>query len=257
MREMMAMTREAAEPTLVRCLCTAADLSQHTEAYVELVFALSPDLSGWFRWIDGLGPDATEETRLYALNTLGDLARRGHAAARDFLRAYVIGGRHWRDALSQFLVDGLDLDPEAWTRVLPRIDDDELELHIAVGLDRPVWRQLATEHERVRRILQERHDRRAQQRTGSEWSDANYANAASSRQRWSVLESLIRQDPEAAKQFLVDGLWDGSHSFRERCIAQCDVRWRGVRERLMELADMPGSRSALAARRRLAEHTGS
>lgn len=253
-REMMSMTREAAEPTLVRCLCTAGELSQHTEAYVELVFALSPDLSAWFQWIDGLGPDATEEVRLYALNTLGELARRGHAEARDFLRAYVIGGCHWRDALSQFLVDGLDLDQAAWARVLPRIDDDELDLHIGAGLDSPVWRQLATDHERVRRVLQGRQDGRVQQRAESEWSDVNYASAASSQRRWRVLESLIRQAPEAAKQFLVDGLWDGSHCFRERCIAQCDVRWPGVRERLTELAKMLGCRSAFAARRRLEEN---
>ena len=59
------------------------------------------------------------------------------------------------------------------------------------------------------------------------------------------------QDPDAAVPYLIDGLWDGSENYRDRCIARCDLSWPGVRERLTELAGMRGSKSANAARRRL------
>src|SRR5262245_993577 len=70
-RELLRMPVESARETLVRCLCTDGDLGQHDEAYVELVTALSLDLSPWYQWIDNLDPDVAEETLLYAFNTLG------------------------------------------------------------------------------------------------------------------------------------------------------------------------------------------
>lgn len=250
-RELLGMPREVARQTLVQCLCTEGDLCQHDEAYVELVLALSPELSPWFRWIDALAPETEEETRIYAFNMLGELARRGHGAAHDYLRRHALTGRHWRDALSQFLVEGVELDLDAWSELLPRVDDDELELYVHSKPDSPLWTQLAGEQERVDRLLRERCDRHARYEGELRWSQANYANASLSQRRWRVLQSLLERDPEGAVPFLVDGLWDGSIGYRERCIAHCDLGWPGVRERLAELASMTGSRSAEAARRRL------
>lgn len=248
-RELLRSPIELARRTLVQCLCTDGDLCQHDEAYVELVMRLSPDLSPWFQWIEALGPDAAEETRVYAFNALGELAVRGHAAASDFLRHYVLEGRHWRDALNQYLVDGIELDRAAWSMLLPRLDDEDLELHFE--LDNPLWTALAAENDRVDRLLRTKRDRRARHQASLSWSPANYANADLSQRRWKVLESLLEQDPDAAVPYLIDGLWDGSENYRDRCIARCDLGWPGVRERLTELAGLRGSKSAEAARRRL------
>ncbi|MFY9342471.1 MAG: hypothetical protein WAT39_08270 [Planctomycetota bacterium] len=219
---------------------------------MELVVVLSPDLSQWFQWIDGLAPDATEDTRLFAFNTLGELARRGHGGARTFLRRQALEGRNWQDALSQFLV-GISLDHDAWSQLLPRVDDETLGLHVDPA--DPVWARLAGEDVRVARFVREKREVRDRRADAAQWSAANYAAAESSQRRWRVLESLTERDPAAAVPFLIDGLWDGSHLYRDRCIVRCDPNWPGVRERLAELANAPGSKSAAAARRRLNETT--
>jgi hypothetical protein len=243
--------RDTARELLLACLSTAEGLTQHSEAYAELVFALAPDLSAWFRWIDGLPPDAPEDVCLYAFNMLGELARRGHADARAALRAPVLTGAHWHVALAQYLLEGVDLDVAAWSVLLPRLPDDELDLHIHTRLDSPVWAQLAELDERVWRLLRERREQRERRLAREAWSEANYAQAKSAPQRWRVLQSLLEQDPLAARPFLIDGLWDGSVGYRERCIAACDLSWPAVRPRLEALAMQAGSRSASMARARL------
>ncbi|WP_374615835.1 hypothetical protein [Thauera aminoaromatica] len=239
--------------TLMKCLCTEGDLSQHHEAFVELVVALSPDLAPWYRWIDALAPSAAEETLLHAFNMLGLLSIRGHAGARPFLDSYVLQGIHWQVALSQYLHDGLNLDLATWSTLLSRLDDETLALHVYGKPDAALWDTLAGEHERVGSILRSERDRRARQKAAVAWSSSNYATAELSHTRWRVLESLLERDPEAATPYLIDGLWDGSFSYRDRCIERCDLGWPGVRERLAELASMAGSRSAWAARRRLGD----
>lgn len=79
---------------------------------------------------------------------------------------------------------------------------------------------------------------------------ANYANATRSCRRWRVLEALLRVDGAMARPLLIDGLWDGDVSYRERCIEHCDPAWSGVRPRLEELARSPGT--GRAASRKLA-----
>jgi hypothetical protein len=248
-REMFALPRAIAGDALIQCLCTNEDLGQHREAYAELVLALAPDLSAWFRWIEALRVEAPEDLRSCAFNTLGEVARRGQGEATSFLRSYVVDGIHWRNALDQFLVDGIELDDAVWAKLVSRLNDDELDLLLTVSLDSPRWSRLAIEDERVRRLLHERLDRRDQDRARFAWSEANYGNAPASRFRWKVLASLLEQAPDAARPLLIDGLWDGSPWFRERCMALCDPSWPGVRERLIELAGMTGSQSAMAARR--------
>src|SRR5690606_1360485 len=125
-RELLRMPVEPARQVLVQCLCTEANLSLHIEGFVELALSLSPDLSPWHRWIDGLGSDVTEEARLFVFNTLGELAARGHSESRVFLHRYVMQGRHWRDALSQYLADQLSLELADWVVLLPRVDDETL-----------------------------------------------------------------------------------------------------------------------------------
>lgn len=253
-REVLCLPRDLAQQVLLQCLCTADDLTEQREGFVELVFALSPDLAPWFHWIEALGPDTPEEVRIYAFNTLGDLTQRGHGEAQQFLRNQVLWGCHWRDALEQYLVEGCELDLEAWSGLLPRLSDQDLDLHIYSKPDRPLWRELASADPRVERILRERLAKRAAYEQVTAWNEANYAHAASSQRRWKVVESLLRQTPEKAKPLLVDGLWDGSRVYREKCIARCHLEWPGVRARLLELARMGGSSPvAEAARRRLEE----
>lgn len=250
-RELLRMPVEAARLQLVQCLCTEGDLGQHDEGFIELVTVLSPDLSSWYRWIETLAADVTEETRLYTFNLLGELSVRGDTRARAFLDRYVLDGCHWRDALSQYLVEGVDLDRGAWSKLLPRLEDEELAVHVYCKLDDPSWIALAAEDERLTHILRVERDRRAQREAAAAWSHANYAAADLSQQRWRVLESLLKRDPQAAAPYLIDGLWDGSHAYRNRCIDRCDLGWPGVRERLVELANIAGSRSATVARRRI------
>lgn len=250
-REVLRMPIEPAQRALVQCLCTDGDLVAHHEGFVELVVALSPDLMPWFQWIEALAPDATEETRLHAFQLLGTLSARGHQVARAFLDRYVLEGRHWQDALDQYLVDGLDLGLTAWSALLARVDDATLARHMSCKIDAPTWNALATHHERVARVLRAERERRARRMDAVAWSPTNYASAELSQQRWRVLESLCKQDPQAAVPYLIDGLWDACPSYRDRCIGMCDLGWPGVRERLVELARTAGSRSAAAARRRL------
>jgi hypothetical protein len=250
-REVLRLPIEPAQRALLQCLCTEGDLVQHHEGFVELVVALSPDLRPWYRWIEELGPDATEETRLHALNLLGTLSARGHREARAFLDRYVLEGRHWQDALDQYLVDGLDLGPAAWSALLGRVDDATLARHVSGKLDAPVWDALAVDHERVAAVLRVEREQRARRMDAVAWSPTNYASAELSQQRWRVLESLCERDPQSAAPYLIDGLWDACPSYRDRCISMCDLGWPGVRERLVELACTVGSRSAAAARRRL------
>lgn len=255
-RELLRMPVEPARETLVQCLCTEGDLVQHHEGFVELVVALSPDLTPWFRWIEKLGPDAAEETRLHAFNLLGTLSARGHRGARAFLDGYVLEGRHWRDALDQYLVDGLDLAPAAWSALLARVDDATLARHVSGKLDAPVWDALAVDQERVATVLRVEREQRARRKDAVAWSSTNYANAELSQHRWRVLESLCKHDPQGAVPYLIDGLWDACQSYRDRCISMCDLAWPGVRERLVELARAAGSSSAAAARRRLESSLG-
>lgn len=252
-RELLRMPIEPAQRALVQCLCTEGDLVAHHEGFVELVVALSPDLTPWFRWIEALAPDASEETRLHAFQLLGTLSARGHQGARAFLDGYVLEGRHWQDALDQYLVEGLDLGLAAWSALLARVDDATLARHVYWKIDAPLWDALAADHERVAAVLQSEREQRARRMEAVAWSPTNYASAELSQRRWRVLESLHRQDPQGAAPYLIDGLWDACPSYRERCIGMCDLGWPGVRERLVELASMPGSSSADAARRRLAE----
>jgi hypothetical protein len=254
-RELLRMPVETARETLVRCLCTDGDLCVHDEGYAELVMALSPDLSPWYQWIDNLAPDVAEETLIYAFNTLGQLAVRGHEGARGFLRRHVLEGRHWQSALGQYLRDDLELDRDAWAMLLPRLDEETLQLHISGELESSVWSELAASDGRVAAILHAKREKRAWRDAASSWSCSNYADAAASQRRWRVLLSLIEQDPTAAVPFLIDGLWDGSYLYRNGCIERCDLAWPGVRARLSELAKMAGSRSAEAARKRLDSST--
>jgi hypothetical protein len=247
------MPIEPAQRALLQCLCTEGDLAQHHEGFVELVAALSPDLTPWYRWIEALTSDATEETRLHAFNMLGTLSVRGHREARAFLDGYVLEGRHWQDALEQYLADDLDLGLAAWSALLVRVDDATLARHIYCKIDAPLWDALAADHERVAAVLRAEREQRARRMDAVAWSPTNYASAELSQRRWRVLESLRRQDPQGAVPYLIDGLWDACYSYRDRCIGMCDLGWPGVRERLVELARLPGSRSANAARRRLAE----
>jgi hypothetical protein len=258
-RQLLGMADAAAQKTLMQCLCTSGDLCLHVEGYVELVLALSPDLSRWYRWIDALAADAPEDTRTYAFNTLGELARRGHDGAGRFLRRHVLEGCCWRDALSQFLV-GVALDRDAWSQLLPRVDDETLALHVTPG--DPLWAEVAAADARVERIVREQRERRqhraagapvvAQQQVTGSWSEASYASAPLSHRRWHVLAALIEQDPAAAAPFLVDGLWDCSYLYRIRCVERCDLGREGVRERLVALASQRSSRTAPEAARRLA-----
>jgi hypothetical protein len=245
------MPIEPARQTLVRCLCTEGDLSQHHEGYIELVVALSPDLAPWYRWIEALGSQATEETRLHAFNLLGSLSARGHNEARAFLDCYVLEGSHWQDALSQYLVEGLDLGLASWSALLARVDDEVLSTHVHCKLDAPLWNALAADHERVATVLRAARELRARRMDAVAWSPTNYASAELSQRRWRVLESLRKQDPQGAVPYLIDGLWDACCSYRNRCMSLCDLRWPGVRERLVELARTAGSESAALARRRL------
>lgn len=247
-RELLSLPRAAAAPTVLQCLCTAGVDPQHGTAYTELVTACVPDLTPWYRWFRELTPELPEEEVLCAFHVLGALARLDHGDTRAFLRAYVLDGRRWHDALSQYLMDALELDEEAWMQLLPRLDDETLRLHCR---DNPVWMQLATINPRVARLLETR--RQQQQRLKDElaWTEHNYANAALSQQRWRVLMALLQCDPAAAQPLLVDGLWDGSWRYRELCIERCDPNWPLVRARLQELASCPDEAVAKAARSRL------
>ena len=218
-RELLRMPIESARRTLVQCLCTEGDLAQHHEAFVELVVALSPDLKPWYRWIDELSPSAAEETLVHAFNMLGELSMRGHAEARAFLRSQALEGHHWRAALDQCLVEGAGLDQATWSRLLARVDDETLASHVYSKPDDPMWDALAVEHERVGRVLRAERERRARNKDAVSWSPDNYASAELSQRRWRVLESLIAQDAQAATPYLIDGLWDGCYSYRDRCIA--------------------------------------
>ena len=250
-REVLRMPTEPARQALLRCLCSEGDLAQHHEGFVELVVALSPDLTPWYRWIEALAADATDETRLHAFNMLGALSARGHTEARAFLDGYVLEGRHWQDALDQYLVEGVDLGVAAWSALLVRVDDATLARHVCCKLDAPLWDALAADHDRVGTVLRAEREQRARRLDAVSWSPTNYASAELSQRRWRVLASLRKQDPQAAVPYLIDGLWDACYSYRERCIGMCDLAWPGVRERLTELAGTAGSRSAAAARRRL------
>ena len=252
-REVLRMPIDSARQALLRCLCTEGDLSQHHDGFVELVVALSPDLAPWYRWIEALGSGVTEETREHAFNMLGALCARGYPEARAFLDRYVMEGSHWQDALSQYLVEGVDLGLASWSALLARVDDETLATHVYCKLDAPLWDALAVEHERVAAVVREQRDRRSRREASQRWSPDNYASAELSQRRWRVLESLMKRDPEASVPYLIDGLWDGSYGYRDRCIQRCDLGWPGVRERLAELACMQGSRSAAAARRRITE----
>ena len=182
---------------------------------------------------------------------VGALSIRGHAEARAFLHGHALEGHHWRNALSQYLVEGMDLDQAAWSRLLTRVDDETLALHVYCKRDDAVWDALAIEHERVGRVLHAARDRSARYKAAVSWSPANYASAELSQTRWRVLESLLEQDRQAAIPYLIDGPWDGSYIYRNRCINRCDLDWPGVRERLAELARMHESESAEVASRRL------
>lgn len=249
-RELLAMPRETAGDVLVRCLCTEGDLVQNSDGYAELVERLAPDLTRWFAWIDGFGPDVSEDTRLAAFQLLGELVARGHGAARAFLRSYLLGGLHWQDALQVTGFD-VDLERDVWEVLLPRLDEETLRVQVGCSLDKPLWDELAASDERFAAVLRRQRECRAQQQARTAWSEANYAEATLSQRRWRVLESLLAQDPAAAAPLLIDGLWDACSSFRERCIERCDLAWPGVRERLAELAAMPRGRAAAKARARL------
>lgn len=192
------MPVEPAQKALLHCLCTEGDLAQHQEGYLELVAELSPDLTPWYRWIEALPAEATEETLLHTFQMLGALTARGHREARAFLDGYVLTGRHWHHALDQYLADGVDLGLEAWSALLERVDDETLARHIYWKIDAPLWDALATDHERVARVLRAEREKRARRMDAVAWSPANYASAELSQRRWRILESLCRQDPRGA-----------------------------------------------------------
>ncbi|MCU0865450.1 MAG: hypothetical protein MUC36_16825 [Planctomycetes bacterium] len=279
-RELLVMPIETARAILLHCLFTAGDLTHNHQAHAELVQKLAPDLTHWLRWVAAL-PIATpaesaadECTRLGAFHLLGDLAGQGHADALAFLREHVFTGRHWQDALTQLHWHELDFEPPpdapaaaAWSQWLARLDDEALTTLLATGPAHPMWRRLGW-HERVRPRLDQAPacssqppasntdapDQPAEPRRVAPplpWSEAAYAAAPNGAQRWRVLESLRSLDPAAAIPLLIDGLWDGHGSYRERCIAHCLLDRPGVRERLLELANGFATNVAAAARRRL------
>ena len=283
-RELLAMPAETARAILLRCLFTAGDLSHNHAAHVELVLKLAPDLTLWLCWVAALpmanpAESAADEcTRLGAFHLLGGLAAQGHADALAFLREHVFTGRHWQEALTQLHWHELDFEPPpdtpaaaAWSQWLARLDDDELTTLLTTAPDHPMWRRLG-QHERVRTLLDRAparsphspasHTDTPDQLAGPphiapplQWSEAEYAAAPNGARRWRVLESLRRQNPAAAIPLLIDGLWDGHSSYRERCIAHCPLDRPGVRERLLELANVFATDVAAAARRRLQADT--
>lgn len=257
-RELLAMPPEQASRVLLECLCTqdgpSGGLVQHYEAYVELMLELSLDLSEWFRWIDQLGPEVTEDTLLYAVRLLDEAAARGHAESIAFLRGYVVRGHHRDFALGEIAGNEQVLDVHTWAQLLPRLDDDTLSRHMGSGGS--PWDELARRDERVARILRDKRQRQTESVARTVWSAANYAAAEWSAQRWKVLKDLIDRDAASAAPLVVDGLWDGSWMYRNRCIELCDLDLPGVRDRLTDLAAMAQSHAADAARRRLSELPG-
>lgn len=252
-RELLAQPADVAASTLVACLCTPAGLAPHVPGYAELVLALQPDLGPWFRWVDCLGADVDDDALVYVFNMLGELARRGHPSAGEFLRRYVAHGRHWQSALGQFVGGQPRLDVETWKVILPRVADEDLRWLLHEDLDADTWRQLAVGDERVRRLHGELLAKRGLKPGVDSWSPQNYGAAKLSQQRWKVLAALLRDDPVAAAPWLADGLWDATPVYRERCVEHCDPALPGVRERLAELAAEGGSPGARLARCRLAE----
>lgn len=238
---------------LVRCLCTeegpSGGLIEHCEAYVELILALSPDLSEWFRWIHELGPDADADAVVSAMNLLAEAAARGHTACDAFLRDYLFHGHHWEDALVEIHEVGIGLDADTWLQLIPRLDDSALSAFVGAGGS--PWDEVARRDDRVDRLLRMKLALQARHAARTSWSAANYASAESSQQRWRVLQDLIDKDPDAAAPLVVDGLWDGSREYRNKCIEACNLEHQGVRERITQLAAMTDAPSAAAARKRL------
>ncbi len=238
---------------LLECLCTqdgsSRGLNQHCEAYVELIFALSEDLSEWFRWIDELGLEASEDTVDYAVHMLVEAAARRHPESIAFLRGYVVRGQHWDVALSAILGSDVVLDVDTWAQLVPRLDDDTLLGYMGAG--GAPWDELARRDERVAGLLRDLLQRQAEYRARTSWSATNYAEAELSQRRWRVLKDLIDQDPTSAAFLIVDGLWDGSWMYRKKCIELCDLDLPGVRDRIVHLASIAESHCAEAARLRL------
>lgn len=253
-REVLAMPREAASDVLCELLCTlegeGTALVAQVHGYAELVLAVQPDLHRWFDWISGLAVAGDDDDVLFPFNLLGELAVRGHAGCDSFLREYVVDGANWSAALVQFLRDGLRLQRATWERLLPRIDDDNLQVHVDPG--DAVWREFAADDARVARCLAAAVERRRRRDESRAWSPDNYAQARSSQARWQVLESLVRTDAAAAQPLLVDGLWDANDPYRARCVVHCRLEWPGVRERLEVLARDERSSAGYLAREKLA-----
>lgn len=250
-RDMLTLPRAEACPVLVRCLCTAADLAQHGDAYVELVMALAPDLTEWFHWVGAMSPADPEPVRCFAFNMLGDLAARGHAGASGCLRHEAVHGGNWNFALDQYLLHALELDQSAWLTLLDRVDDQTLRNHIRATRRSRLWPQLAGQNARVANLVRAVDTTDSAYAANVAWSPSNYAAAELSQRRWKVLQSLLASDAEAAIPLVIDGLWDGSHLYRNYCIELVSLHWPSVRARLQELASMPGSRSSAQAKRRL------
>ncbi|MCA8976183.1 MAG: hypothetical protein KDC98_15790 [Planctomycetes bacterium] len=253
MREVLAMPQREANRILIECLSTqdgpSGGLMQHCEAYVELILTLSPDLSEWFRWVFELGPGASEDTVAYAMHLLAEAAARGHKASDAILRDYLLHGHHWETALSEILGGEIELDAHTWLQLAPRLDDDALSAHMGTG--GALWDEVARRDDRVARLLRNKLQRQADYAAQTSWSVANYAAAELSQRRWRVLQDLIDRDPAAAVPLLVDGLWDGSWVYRNKCIELCDLEQPGVRDRIIQLAAMTASHSAAVARKRL------
>lgn len=256
-REVLDMGRAAGGSMLIAVLCTregdGCELLEHREGFAELVMTLQPDLAPWFAWIDGLPADLEEDLRLFPFHLLGDLARREYDGCEAELRRHLRQGPHWQLALDQYLPEsGLHLDFAAWREVLPRLDEETLSRH--VDPDEPMWSALAAAEPRVAACLQAKIACRARRAAREQWSPTNYAGASRSALRWRIVQDLLRRDAAAARPLLIDGLWDTSRLYRERCIAECDLAWPGVRERMEQLAADPHAAASEAARRRLGGH---
>jgi hypothetical protein len=253
LRELLSMPVDDARTVLLAAMCSpdreGGTLVAYVDAFAELVQRLQPDLTSWFAWIAAMPATEAEDAQLWPFNLLGEVARRNVPGAAAFLRDRVMAGPNWRVALTQFLRDGNNLSIDDWATLLPRLDEAELLLHC--DPDQPLWRELAARDARCNAVLQVRMAQVAARNAARSWSLANYENAPSSSRRWQVVEDLLHRDPPAARSFLVDGLWDGDHAYRERCIEHCALDWPAVRERLQELAADPWTPVARTAQARL------
>lgn len=230
-RELLAMPRDEANEVVLAQLCAIDErctFLDHAEGYLELVEQLQTPLACWFEHVRNLPEDLDEDLRIYPLRLLACGADRGISGCRDFLVSYVEHGALWRAALDEFLLEGRDLPDATWEALYPRLDAVELSRFIE---DTDAWHRRAEDHPAVAAAMQLWRDQRAYWA----WSRENYGEAERSSRRWKIVENGLREDPEAAASLLVDGLWDGAHFYRAKCVERVDLGLPGVVERLREL----------------------